>query len=92
MLDPVAPIRIGHGIEGALESIERLLDRSVPDRMNGKLVALGMVVLHEVVHFGVLEKQEPMVIRCSEVRFRHRRRASTRASVGENLDRSDAEH
>ena len=50
MLDPVAPVRIGHCFESAFKGIEGLLDGGVADGMNSKLVALGMIIMHEVVH------------------------------------------
>jgi hypothetical protein len=92
MLDAVAPVRVGPRRQRGLEGVQGLLDRPVPDRMDGELVALGVVVRHEVVHLVVAQHHEPRGPGLAEIGLRHGGRAPARAAIGEDLHRAHPQH
>ena len=87
MLDPVTAVGVRHGVEGALEGVQGLLDGGVADRVDRELVALGVIVVDEVVHLVVAQQHEPRGLGLAEIGLGHRGRAAAGAAVGEDLHR-----
>jgi hypothetical protein len=91
MLDAVTPVGIRHGLKRPFIGIERLLDRRIADGVNRQLIALRVVIVHEIIHLVVQEHQPPC-LGFAEIGLGHGGRLPAGTAVGEDLDGPDAQH